>query len=552
MLQYLKIRNLALLDEVTLEFDSGFTSVTGETGAGKSVLLGALELLSGGRADRAMIRSGANQLEVEGAIFFSDSVYINSVLEKADLPLCEEGVLLLKRRIHRDKMQRIQINGSMATLAQLKLLGEVWIDFHGPREPQKLFEEHYQLRMLDNYAGNADRLASYKDDYDHWCAVQREIRNLETSEQLTDDNIEFLREQIRQIDSLEPSEASIESLEKEYARMAGAQEFLSIASQCSTSLLGSQGLLDQLNSTVSQYEDLANLDGDAGTLLERVRSVSIELQDLGEETERLANNFDFDAEAVAIITERMDLWQEMRRKYGGSVETVIAKREEISQKLASQGNVDALLQEKQEAVKKLEKTLRAAASELRTIRAKAAKALTEKATRLLLALGFRNAYLSVEFITESELRVFGDSRCIFQFSPNSGQVPLPLNKIASSGEMARVMLALKTVLAEADATPLLVFDEVDANVGGEVGRSVGSELAALSERHQVLCVTHLPQVASLAQNHFIVRKIQDDQSTTVTIRPIHDNRSERLDELARMLGDRNSGSAREHAEFLLG
>lgn len=551
MLQYLKIRNLALLDEVVLEFDAGFTAVTGETGAGKSVLLGALSLLSGGRSDKTMIRRSADQLEVEGAIYFSDPVAIDGVLEKAGLPLCEEGVLLLKRRIHRDKMQRIQINGSMATLAQLRLLGEAWIDFHGPGEPQKLFEERYQLEMLDLYAENEDRLTSYKVDYKNWCEVRREIKDLETGEQLSEDEIDFLRRQIKQIDSLQISEASIEALEKEYSRMASAQEFVSLAAQCSAGLLNEEGLIDQLNRIVSQYEELVSLNGDAGSLLERARSVLIELQDLGEETERLASEFDFDAEAVEIATEQMNLWQEVRRKYGGSVEAVIAKREAMAQKLASQGNVDELLQEKREAADKLEKTLQAKASDLRKIREEAARELTEKAMKLLLMLGFKNAHLTVEFVDEPELKAFGDSHCVFQFSPNPGQSPLPLNKIASSGEMARVMLALKTVLAEADATPLLVFDEVDANVGGEVGRFVGSELSKLSERHQVLCVTHLPQVASLARNHFIVKKLQDKQSTNISIESIHNSRDKRLDELARMLGDRNSSSARDHAETLL-
>lgn len=551
MLQYLKIKNLALLDEVILELDSGFTAVTGETGAGKSVLLGALGLLSGGRSDKTMIRHGTDQLEVEGAIYFSDSEAIDGALKKSGLPLCEEGVLLLKRLIHRDKMQRIQINGSMATLAQLRLLGEMWIDFHGPGEPQKLSQERYQLEMLDLYAGNADRFADYKADYKNWSEMRKEIKDLETSEQLSEDEIDFLRQQIAQIDRLQISESSIDALEREYSRMASAQEFLSLASQCSAALLNEQGLVDQLNKIAGQYEDLAALDSDASSLLERARSVLIELQDLGEETERLANDFEFDAEVVEITTEQMNLWQEIRRKYGGSVEAVIEKREAMARKLASQGDIDETLQQKRKATDKLEKTLQASALELRKIRENAARGLTDKASKLLLALGFKNARLEVEFIAESELRVFGDSHCVFQFSPNPGQAPLPLNKIASSGEMARVMLALKTVLAEADATPLLVFDEVDANVGGEVGRSVGRELAKLSERHQVLCVTHLPQVASLAQNHFIVEKMQEDQSTRISIMPIHESRDARLGELARMLGDRNSDSAREHAESLL-
>ena len=551
MLQYLKIKNLALLEEVTLEFDSGFTVVTGETGAGKSVLLGALSLLSGGRADKTMIRQGADQLEVEGAVYFADSRAIDSVLTAFGLPNCEEGVLLLQRCIHLTKMPRIQINGSMATLAQLRSLGEEWIDFHGPGEPQKLSKERHQLEMLDLYAGNANHLLSYKEEYKKWCKACEEISNLEKSEQLNEDEIDFLREQIRQIDSLQISKDSIEALESDYARLSSARELASLAMQCSTCLLGEQGLTDQLSKVVSYYETLADHDDHAGALLERVRSLLIELQDLGEETEHLASDYDFDADQIERITERMNQWQEIRRKYGGSIETVITKREAMAQKLATQGDIETVLKEKQKHAADLEKKLRAEAAQLREIREKAAAGLTEKATKLLQALGFKNARLEVTFITEPELREFGDSRCVLEFTANVGQTPLPLAKIASSGEMARVMLALKVVLAEADKTPLLVFDEVGANVGGEIGRSVGKEMAKLSTGHQVLCVTHLPQVASLAQNHFVVTKLQENESTVVQIKPIHASDEERLGELARMLGDRSSESAKTHARNLL-
>jgi len=551
MLQYLRIRNLALLDEVTLEMEPGFTAVTGETGAGKSVLLGALSLLSGGRADKTMIRQGADQLEVEVAIFFSNSTTINELLESLGLPCCEEGLLLLKRYIHREKMPRIQINGSMATLTQLKALGESWIDFHGPGEPQKLFKERFQLEMLDLYADNADRMADYRGRYQQWCELLEAIKQLQNSDRLTDDESDYLREQIRQIDSLALSVTAVEDLERNYTRISSAQEFVSLAFQCSEGLLGEQGIADQLNQIVGQYEALAGLDDAAVALLERVRSLSIELQDLGEETERLTSNFDFDAEAVEHITEQMNLWQEMRRKHGGSVEAVLEKREAMACKLATQGDTDALLKEKQTSVKEIEASLRKSAAELRTIRETATKSFIEKSKEVLLTLGFKEARLEVEFIEESELKDFGDSRCSLLFSPNAGQTPLPLNKIASSGEMARVMLALKTVLAEADQTPLLVFDEVDANVGGEIGRIVGQELDKLSGKHQIFCVTHLPQVASLAQSHLVVTKLLRDGKTGVSIEPIQGIREKRLNELARMLGNRHSASARTHAEELL-
>jgi DNA repair protein RecN (Recombination protein N) len=552
MLQYIRIKNLALLEEVTLEFESGFTAVTGETGAGKSVLLGALGLLSGARTDKGMIRQGQDLLEVEAALYFSDSTAIDGLLEDAGLPLCEDGVLLLQRSVHRRKIPRIQVNGKMATLAQLQALGESWIDFHGPGEPQKLFQEKRQLEMLDTYAGNTKALASFSQDYTVWRSALREIESLETGERLDDDELDFVRKQIKKIDAVDVSDESIEELERDYTRMSSAQELANLASVCSDGLIGDQSVNDQLGAVLLRLEELVELDEGSQPLLDRARSLQIELQDLGDEISHLVGDFDFDAEVIEAATERMNLWQELRRKYGGSVKSVLAKREELAQKIAIQGDLDGVITKKRKAAAEQEANLRKQAVKLSKAREQAAKTLAKKAADLLEALGFKKVRLDIKLIADGKLHERGDSHCQFLFAPNAGQEPQPLNKIASSGETARVMLALKTVLAEADATPLLVFDEVDANVGGEVGRAVGAELARLATEHQVLCVTHLPQVASLAHNHYVVTKSQDEHTTAVTIAPLGNSRSARLEELARMLGDRKSTSALAHAKELLG
>ncbi len=552
MLKYICIKNLALLEELRLEFESGFTAVTGETGAGKSVLLGALGLLSGTRTDKGMIRQGQDLLEVEAALYFADAFPIDNLLEVAGLPTCEDGLLLLQRTIHRTKIPRIQVNGSLATLVQLQALGESWIDFHGPGEPQKLFQEKRQLEMLDTYADNAKSLAVFAVGYDAWRCALREIETLETGERLDQDELDFVRKQIKKIDAVDVSEDSIEELERDYTRMSSAQELVGLASACSEGMIGEQSVNDSLGDVLLRLEKLVELDEGSQSLLERARSLQIELQDLGEEVGNLATDYDFDPEAIEVATERMNLWQELRRKYGGSVEAVLFKREELAQKIDIQGDLDGVLFKKRKAAVDLESELKKQAVKLTASRKKSAKTLAQKAAALLQALGFKKARLEIKLIADAELHEHGDSHCKFLFAPNAGQDLQPLNKIASSGETARVMLALKTVLAEADATPLLVFDEVDANVGGEVGRTVGSELARLAKKHQVLCVTHLPQVASLAHNHYVVTKFQDEDSTSVNIAPLGDSRSARLEELARMLGDRKSASARAHAEELLG
>ncbi len=552
MLKYIRIKNLALLEEVTLEFESGFTAVTGETGAGKSVLLGALGLLSGARTDKGVIRQGQDLLEVEAALHFADALLIDKLLEAAGLPTCEDGLLLLQRTIQHSKIPRIQINGSLATLAQLQALGESWIDFHGPGEPQKLFQEKRQLEMLDTYAGNVRELAAFALSFEEWRKALREIETLETGERLDLDELDFVSKQIKKIDAVDVSEDAIEELERDYNRISSAQELVSLASASSEGMIGEQSANDLLGGVLLRLEEMVELDEGSQSLLERTRSLQIELQDLGEELGHLVTDYDFDPEAIETATERMNLWQELRRKYGGSVEAVLSKREELAQKVEIQGDLEGVLAKKRKASVDLEAELEKQAQKLTASRRKSAKVLAQKAADLLQALGFKKARLEIELIADAKLHEHGDSHCQFLFAPNAGQNLQPLNKIASSGETARVMLALKTVLAEADATPLLVFDEVDANVGGEVGRAVGAELARLAKKHQVLCVTHLPQVASLAHNHYVVTKSQDKDSTAVNIASLGDSRSDRLEELARMLGDRKSASARAHAEELLG
>jgi DNA repair protein RecN (Recombination protein N) len=551
MLQYLKISNLALLDSVTLEVDSGFTAVTGETGAGKSVLLGALSLLAGSRTDKSKIRQGADLLEVEGALYFEDPVMIDAELEALELPLCEDGVLVLRRSIHRNKMPKVQINGTLATLAQLQGLGEAWIDFHGPGEPQKLFQDRHQLAMLDAYAGGADKLEKYVIGYRKWREALAEIKAIESGERLDSEAADFVRQQIKQMDVLDLSVESIETLERDFSRMTQAQEIIQLTNGATEAVNGIDGLAERLNAFVMQANQLGELDPTSAPLAERAQSLLLELQDLGDEMGRMAGEFDFDAEQIEQLNEGMQHWQELRRKHGGTLEAILAKRTSLMEKLALQDDLEGVLASKQALVDKAEGVLRKEAKKLRSLREEASKKLSNKAGSLLAALGFKKARLAIEVLPLENLTEYGDCGCQFLFAANAGQDLQPLSKIASSGETARVMLALKTVLAEADATPLLVFDEVDANVGGEVGRAVGAELARLAERHQVFCVTHLPQVAALAQQHFLVTKTQDADSTAVKIEPIHDEAETRLDEIARMLGDRKSDSARAHAAALL-
>ncbi|RME69884.1 MAG: DNA repair protein RecN [Verrucomicrobia bacterium] len=552
MLQSLRIRNLALLEAVELEFEQGFIGVTGETGAGKSILLGALSLLSGSRADKTIIRHGADFCEVEGTLHFTRPTASDALLDTLDLPPCEDGVLLIRRRIHASKPQRISVNGAQTTLANLQRIGEHWIDFHGPSEPRRLLKAEAQIELLDLFGKLTETAARYRDTFQHWKSLLAEIERLTSTTRLDTDQIDFLRGQIARIDSLDLDPEAIETLERDFTRLSRARELAELTAALAAGLTGEAGLLDACAPLVRTARELASVDPSTAQLVARLESLAVEIEDLGQEFESLNGSLEFDEEAAADLQTRMATLQELRRKYGTDPAAILEAREELAKRIAEQADLDGILARLHQEAAAAEKAAREQASALRVARDKAGKALARKAQKLLSQLGFARAALEVALTLEPHLRPHGDARPEFQFAPNVGQPPQPLARIASSGELARVMLALKTVLAEVDDVPVLVFDEVDANVGGEIGRVVGSLMARIAARHQVFCVTHLPQVAAQASQHFLVEKTQDGRRTSVSIRSIHEDTGTRIDELARMLGDRKAASALAHARELLG
>lgn len=552
MLQTLRIRNLALLEEVSLEFDAGFTVVTGETGAGKSVLLGALALLAGERADKTLIRQGAPACEVEAALHFARPEKIDALLAELDLPSCEDGLLVLKRSLPREKAPRISVNGGLATLAALQRLGERWIDFHGPSEPRRLLKESCQLELLDLFARADAELSAYHTAYSTWRALQDERERVTRETRLAPDQIAFFQAQLARLDALDLSEEAIATLERDHARLSRGQEILQLCAALDAGLSGEDGIASRLGALLREAHQLEQIDASARALGERLNAAGIELADLAGDYRALADQVNLDPEHAARVEESMAAWLEARRRHGPDVAAVLAAREELRGRLAIQGDLEGTLLRLEEKIAAARRTAAAAATTLRKCREKAARELAAVAAKGIAQLGFKKAEFQIALIPLDELGPYGDCAARFLFSPNVGEAPLPLARIASSGELARVMLALKTVLAELDDVPVLVFDEVDANVGGEIGRVVGEKMAEIAKGHQVLCVTHLPQVAGQGDAHFLVEKDQSGERAVVRIRSVHDRRDERIGELARMLGDRHAASARHHAEELLG
>jgi len=552
MLQSLRIRNLALLEEVALDFEAGFTAVTGETGAGKSILLGALSLLAGERADKTVIRQGSPAADVEAALFFVDAKKIDAVLAELELPACEEGLLILKRSLAREKAPKITINGSLATLAALQRLGEHWIDFHGPSEPRRLLKESCQLDLLDLFGRAGEALAAYQTKYQTWRALVNERAVIAGETKLSPEQIDFLRNQLARIAALELTDEAIEALERDFQRMSRAQELIELSAALAGGLTGEDGVQTRVAALLREARHLETIDTASKPLADRLSVATVELNELGAEFSALSQQLQFDPEQAEQLTERMNTWLELKRKHGGELAAVLAARDELQRRLEVQGDLEGTLARLEKQIADAARVAKKEAQGLRAVREKAAKELAKVAAKGIAQLGFTKADFQVRIVPLPELGPTGDCGAEFLFSPNVGEAPLPLNRVASSGELARVMLALKTVLADLDGVPLLVFDEVDANVGGEIGRVVGEKMAAIASSHQVLCVTHLPQVAAQATCHLVVTKDQSKDRAVVTIAPIQASRKARVSELARMLGDSKAKSALAHAEELLG
>ncbi len=551
MLELVKISNLALMNCETVEFLKGFTVVTGETGAGKSVLLGALAILAGNRVGKEIIGAYSDSCCVQAQLYFSNSAFVDSLLEECALPLCDDGVLVLSRTISKTKAGRITINGAISTLSSLAKIGQAWIDFHGANEPQKLFSEREQLKMLDAFAHNELEREAYLKELSEYSRLQKQISELKNSKKLSSDEIDFLRKRISEIEALDISKESIEQLEEMSKVAEMSSEIVEGASEISNLLLSESGASSMLASANRLASSLATVSESAKNLYERISQASIEIADIAQEYDSLARSCNMSPMQIEQIRQRMSQWLSLGRKYGASVEDVLGACAEMKNKIDMQSDIKASIDKLSFESEKILQKLKPLAERVYKSRLVAAENLSFGVRTLLEKLGFKRPKFEVEIVCGDKPSSDCQSSCSFKFSANAGYAPQELAKIASSGELARVMLAIKTVLAHQDSTPVLVFDEVDANVGGEIGSEVGAQLAILARTHQVFCVTHLPQVAAQGDNHFLVEKTQTDVSTSVRITSISEDSNARVVELARMLGDRTSDTAIKMAKKLL-
>ncbi|MFL5382326.1 MAG: DNA repair protein RecN [Longimicrobiaceae bacterium] len=550
MLTELRIRNFALIDRLSVQLGPGLNVLTGETGAGKSIIVGALSLLLGERASSEVVRAGEERASIEGVFEVDGRDEVMRLLDERGIEV-EEGVLVLKREVAAEGRSRAWVNGTPATAGLLGELGRMLVDLHGQHEHQTLLRRDEQRAILDVYAGSGALLAQVRAAHGSVAGLRREMAELERRRREALQRADFLRFQADEIEAAALKPGEEETLEEEARRLSHSEELTSLSAALYDALAGSDpailGSLAHLDRSVDQ---LIRIDPSQEAVRELFDTAYYAVQELGERMERYAQTVEHDPARLDEIRRRQDLLFRLRAKYGGALEEVVevgrAARAELDLVDGAGFELGALEKRAAAAAEELERL----AAELTARRGDAAARLAGEVNQVLPELGMEGGRFEAAVLPLGEPGAAGAEEIEFRVSLNRGFEPRPLSFVASGGEMSRIMLALKTILARQDAVPTLVFDEVDAGIGGRVALQVGEKMREVAGSHQVFAITHLPQIAARANVHLRVAKAERDGRTAIEVDTLADD--ERVREIARMLGgDPESAVSLEHARELL-
>jgi DNA repair protein RecN (Recombination protein N) len=553
MLQNLALRDFVIVDQLELDLASGFTVLTGETGAGKSILLDALGLVLGERADSSQIREGAQRAEISALFEIADEqiAHCNQWLDDQGFPIDDEGrALLLKRTIEANGRSRAFINGSVATLAQLREAGDQLVDIHGQHAHQLLLKSGAQRELLDRHAGLLPQVNELGELYKQWHDSRKLLSQAENAGQDIERERERLEWQYEELKALSPLEGEWDSIQVDHARLANAAKIITgcqeVIDGLSESENSAESILSKANLSIS---DLAEHDPALSEISQALESAQIQVDEAVHSLNRYLQKIDLDPERLGQLEERMQALHAAARKYRtdtNQLPQLLIETSERLDALSASQNIEGL----RNKVKEQEGIYLKAAKLLSQKRSKAATELSQLVTAAMQNLSMAGGQLEIALKPLDEGASFGLEQAEFLVAGHAGSTPRPLAKVASGGELARISLAISVITSKASFTPTLIFDEVDAGIGGAVAETVGKLLRQLGESHQILCVTHLPQVAAQGNQHFKVSKSQSGDKTLSQLNVL--SRNERVEEIARMLGGATiTDTTRRHARELL-
>lgn len=549
MLKSLTVSNYALIDSLSIDFDNGFSVITGETGAGKSILLGALGFVLGERSDSSIMLDETKKCTVE-AVFLIDNERIKPFFEENDLDYDEE--LILRRELSSTKKSRAFINDTPVTAQQLKELGNQLVDIHSQHDSLLLTNADFQLDIVDNAADNYSLLVDYQAVYHKYVAFKNELKALrEMAEKNVAEN-DFLAFQLDELLKADLQDNEYEEVSQRLEILENAEEVKTLLAQSLTTLSESEySVLDQLNELKSSVDRLKRYIPQAEQYLERIESTKIELKDIAQDLDAMQDSTQFDSDSLNEIQERFDLIQRLMMKHHvKDYSELLEIREDLQRKVGAYANIDEEIGKKERQLKDCEKELAKLADTLSGKRRKVKVSFEKSVTDIIRQLKMPHGVFEIEITDTAEFAVTGKNKVRFLFSANKGIAPDDMSRVASGGELSRLMLAIKAVASKSSYIPTLIFDEIDTGVSGEVASKLGDIMQTMGESLQIISITHLPQIASKAKNHFFVYKDESEQKTRSCIRLLsHD---ERVTEIAKMLSnDKITPEAIKAAEVIL-
>lgn len=545
MLEELKIQDVALIAEAHIEFGPGLTVLTGETGAGKTVLLSALKLLMGERADSGMIRAGANQAKISGRFFFEDK-------EGKDLTSAGEEIIA-SRTITDNGRNKCELNGEMATVSNLATaLGE-HIDLHGQHDHQMLLRPTTHVGLLDTFSG--DDIIEPKENYriarDEYRKALARLKTLQEEVLTNEHELEMNRLMLAEIERIDPKPHEDEEISDKLPALRHAEEIAQALKEAHEGLGGESGALNGLFQVIRALESVTAYRSDLIPLLERINAAKIDLADVSEEVASLSSTMEFDDTKLDALIGRLSDLDSLKKRFGPSLDYVIQRRVTLASVLETVEHSDEILREARKLVEAAQSTLENSAAALHAIRSSSAESFVTRLRESVRDLALEQARFEVQFapLEFERWTEQGSHQAEILYSSSAASPTRPLAKIASGGEISRVMLALKSVLGKGSAPEILVFDEIDAGIGGATATAVGMRLADLARTHQVIVVTHLAQVAVFGDRHFIVKRNSDELTDDTSVLEVSGD--ERISEIARLLSGETTNTARTHAIELL-
>lgn len=550
MLTTLHISNYALIEHLDLELSEGFSVITGETGAGKSIILGALGLLQGNRADVKAIKTGAKKCIVEGE-FVAEGLGVKDILEKEEID-CEDDTVIIRREISATGKSRTFINDTPATLATLKAVSTRLIDIHSQHQNLLLGHETFIIDTIDCVADSYNIYKQYTDAFEHWGAAERRLKQLREEAERSQSDLDFLAFQLKQIDEAELQSGELDELEEEQLTLAHAEDIKAALSTAVGTLRNDEiDVVAALKQAVSALQDAGEYLPNAAELAERLESACIEIDDVANEVENEADGVEFDPRRLEYVDDRIGTITSLLKKHHlDTVDELLEKAGEMRQSLDAIENADERIAEQETIVKAARKALVEAAERLTEVRKKAAKEIENGLTESMKNLGMPNVKIILEFTRRPHPDRSGFDAVRFLFSANKSVAPQDVAQTASGGEIARLMLALKALIAQKKNMATIIFDEIDTGVSGTMAERMGQVMGAICSHAQVLCITHLPQIAALGDHHFRVYKEENDEGTLSHIIPL--DAEERIHEIANMLsGEDITPEALANAKKLL-